>query len=284
MSTNKLKIINDPVHGFIKIPYEILYDVLEHRYFQRLRRISQTGLLSLVFPGATHTRFEHSLGSMHLAKKAWVKLAENQKRLALASTKYVNFCEREKQKDSKESIQHGLLAPTFSIIDEVFSSDYNLQCLRLAALLHDVGHPPFSHSGEQFLPSWEDLYTASLQAPQYLKDYLKIQSMERKSERSSHEVYSFLLIDRILSDVYATAPDLSLKVAARDVISILCPLIAPVSDSELGKNKLNRLLNELVSGEIDIDRMDYLQRDARECGVVYGMFDEERLMDSICFY
>ena len=60
MSTNKLKIINDPVHGFIKIPYEILYDVLEHRYFQRLRRISQTGLLSLVFPGATHTRFHHA--------------------------------------------------------------------------------------------------------------------------------------------------------------------------------------------------------------------------------
>ncbi|MGZ5264841.1 MAG: HD domain-containing protein, partial [Kaistella sp.] len=64
--TNKFKIINDPVHGFIKIPYEILFDVIEHRYFQRLRRISQTGLLNLIFPGATHTRFHHALGAMHL--------------------------------------------------------------------------------------------------------------------------------------------------------------------------------------------------------------------------
>jgi HD superfamily phosphohydrolase len=54
---NKLKIVNDPVHGFIKIPYEILFDVIEHPYFQRLRRISQTGLLSLVYPGAMHTDF-----------------------------------------------------------------------------------------------------------------------------------------------------------------------------------------------------------------------------------
>ena len=63
---NKLKIINDPVHGFIKIPYEIIFDIMEHRCFQRLRRISQTGLLSLIFPGATHTRFHHAIGAMHL--------------------------------------------------------------------------------------------------------------------------------------------------------------------------------------------------------------------------
>ena len=63
--TNKFKIINDPVHGFINIPHEILFDVIEHPYFQRLRRISQTGLLNLIFPGATHTRFHHALGAMH---------------------------------------------------------------------------------------------------------------------------------------------------------------------------------------------------------------------------
>ena len=66
MSTNKLKIINDPVHGFVKIPYEILYDVLEHRYFQRLRRISQTGLLSLVFQELLIPDFIMLLGAMHL--------------------------------------------------------------------------------------------------------------------------------------------------------------------------------------------------------------------------
>ena len=111
MSTNKLKIINDPVHGFIKIPYEILYDVLEHRYFQRLRRISQTGLLSLVFPGATHTRFHHALGAMHLMFTA------------LESLKLKN----------------------------VKISDEEEKAALLAILLHDVGHGPYSHALESLL-------------------------------------------------------------------------------------------------------------------------------------
>ena len=111
MSTNKLKIINDPVHGFIKIPYEILYDVLEHHYFQRLRRISQTGLLSLVFPGATHTRFHHALGAMHLMFTA------------LETLKLKN----------------------------VKISDEEEKAALLAILLHDVGHGPYSHALESLL-------------------------------------------------------------------------------------------------------------------------------------
>lgn len=109
--TNKLKIINDPVHGFIKIPYEILFDVIEHRIFQRLRRISQTGLLNLIFPGATHTRFHHALGAMHLMFTA----LEN---LKLKGVKI-----------SKEEEKSALLA----------------------ILLHDIGHGPFSHALENIL-------------------------------------------------------------------------------------------------------------------------------------
>ena len=111
MSTNKLKIINDPVHGFIKIPYEILYDVLEHRYFQRLRRISQTGLLSLVFLVATNTRFHHALGAMHLMFTA------------LETLKLKN----------------------------VKISDEEEKAALLAILLHDVGHGPYSHALESLL-------------------------------------------------------------------------------------------------------------------------------------
>lgn len=111
MSINKLKIINDPVHGFIKIPHEILFDVVEHRYFQRLRRISQTGLLSLVFPGATHTRFHHALGAMHLMFTA----------LETLKLKGVKI--------SKEEEKSAMLA----------------------ILLHDVGHGPFSHALENLL-------------------------------------------------------------------------------------------------------------------------------------
>ena len=111
MSTNKLKIINDPVHGFIKIPHEILFDVIEHRFFQRLRRISQTGLLSLVFPGATHTRFHHAVGAMHLMFTA------------LETLKLKGI------KISKEEEKSAMLA----------------------ILLHDVGHGPFSHALESLL-------------------------------------------------------------------------------------------------------------------------------------
>lgn len=108
---NKLKIINDPVHGFIKIPYEILFDIIEHPYFQRLRRIGQTGLLNLIFPGATHTRFHHALGAMHLMftaletlKQKGVKISENEEKGAM-----------------------------------------------IAILLHDIGHGPFSHALESML-------------------------------------------------------------------------------------------------------------------------------------
>lgn len=108
---NKLKIINDPVHGFIKIPHEILFDVIEHPYFQRLRRISQTGLLNLIFPGATHTRFHHAIGAMHLMFTALETL---------------------KQKGVSISVEEEKGA-------------------MLAILMHDIGHGPFSHALESML-------------------------------------------------------------------------------------------------------------------------------------
>jgi HD superfamily phosphohydrolase len=108
---NKLKIINDPVHGFIRIPHEILFDVIEHPYFQRLRRIGQTGLLNLIFPGATHTRFHHALGAMHLMFTALETL-------------------RQKGVKITEDEEKGAM---------------------LAILMHDIGHGPFSHALENML-------------------------------------------------------------------------------------------------------------------------------------
>ena len=108
---NKLKIINDPVHGFIKIPHEILFDVIEHPYFQRLRRISQTGLLNLIFPGATHTRFHHAIGAMHLMFTA----------LETLKLKGVEITKEEEKS------------------------------AMLAILMHDIGHGPFSHALENML-------------------------------------------------------------------------------------------------------------------------------------
>lgn len=108
---NKRKIINDPVHGFIKVPNDLLYDLTEHRYFQRLRRIKQLGLTHLVYPGAMHTRFQHALGAMHLMSSAVETL------------------------QSKGNV----------ITDEESTA------VHAAILLHDIGHGPFSHVLEHSL-------------------------------------------------------------------------------------------------------------------------------------
>ena len=105
---NKLKILNDPIYGFITIPNELLFDIIEHKYFQRLRRISQMGLSYLVYPGAHHTRFHHALGCMHLMQK---------------SVRVLRFKGVEISEEEEEALQ-------------------------IAILLHDIGHGPFSHAME----------------------------------------------------------------------------------------------------------------------------------------
>ncbi|WP_282042567.1 HD domain-containing protein [Winogradskyella flava] len=107
-SNNKLKIFNDPIYGFITIPNSLIFDLIQHKYFQRLRRISQMGLSYLVYPGAHHTRFHHALGSMHLMQKA----------INVLRFKGVTISSDE---------ENGLL---------------------IAILLHDIGHGPFSHAME----------------------------------------------------------------------------------------------------------------------------------------
>jgi HD superfamily phosphohydrolase len=107
-NTNKLKIFNDPIYGFITIPNSLIYDLIQHPYFQRLRRISQMGLSYLVYPGAHHTRFHHAIGAMHMMQKA------------------VEVLRFKDVKISKEEEN----------------------ALYIAILLHDIGHGPFSHAME----------------------------------------------------------------------------------------------------------------------------------------
>ena len=105
---NNLKIFNDPIYGFITIPSSLIFDLIEHRYFQRLRRISQMGLSYLVYPGAHHTRFHHALGAMFLMQKA----------VQVLRLKGIQISEAEEE------------------------------ALNIAILLHDIGHGPFSHAME----------------------------------------------------------------------------------------------------------------------------------------
>jgi HD superfamily phosphohydrolase len=108
MLTNKRKIINDPIYGFVTIPNELIYDLINHPYFQRLRRIKQLGLTNLVYPGALHTRFHHAIGAMHLMQEAVLNL--KQKKVAITA-------------DEENAVL-------------------------IAILLHDIGHGPFSHALE----------------------------------------------------------------------------------------------------------------------------------------
>ena len=188
---NKLKIINDPVHGFIKISYEIIFDIMEHRCFQRLRRISQTGLLSLIFPGATHTRFHHAIGAMHLM---------------------FNALEILKQKGVKISTEEEKGA-------------------MLAVLLHDVGHGPFSHALENILmDNWH------------------------------HEKLSLLLMEQLNEEF---SGELTIAI-------------------QMFQGKYHRkFFNQLISSQLDVDRLDYLKRDSFYTGVSEGNINTQRILSTL---
>ena len=108
---NKRKVINDPVYGFINIPTDLIYDLIQHPWFQRLRRIKQLGLTEYVYPGALHTRFHHAIGAVHLMNNALLHLRE--KGIAI--------------------------------------SEDEMEASFVAILLHDIGHGPFSHTLESIL-------------------------------------------------------------------------------------------------------------------------------------
>lgn len=185
----KQKVINDPVHGFIAIHDELIYAIIEHPYFQRLRRIKQLGLTDFVYPGAHHTRFHHALGAYHLMRKALITLKH----------KGVEISPEEEQG------------------------------AQIAILLHDIGHGPFSHTLEHTL----------------MRDI-------------SHEEISLLFMESLNAEFQGQL-DLAIKIF---------------------KNKYpKKFLHQLVSGQLDVDRLDYLTRDSFFTGVSEGVINYNRLID-----
>ncbi|MBE7692549.1 HD domain-containing protein [Tenacibaculum finnmarkense] len=162
---NKLKIINDPIYGFITIPNTLIFDIIEHPYFQRLRRVSQMGLSNMVYPGANHTRFHHAIGCMHLMQKA-VHVLRNK---------------------------------------EIAISDDEANALYVAILLHDIGHGAFSHALEHSIVSGVSHEEISLKFMKALNDEfggklsLAIQIFEGKYPRKFlyQLISSQLDIDRL---------------------------------------------------------------------------------------
>lgn len=187
-SSNKKKILNDPVYGFITIPTELLFDLVEHPYFQRLRRIKQLGLSEYVYPGALHTRFHHALGAMHLMGQAMQTLQSKGHRI----------------------------------------SDAECEAAQIAILLHDVGHGPFSHVLECCL-----------------------------LDNVHHEAISLMLMHE-LNQQFKGALSLAIR---------------------MFEGTYERpFFHQLISSQLDMDRMDYLNRDGYYTGVAEGAIGAERII------
>jgi len=229
---SKPAIIRCPIHGSISISQGELA-LINSPYLQRLRCISQLGFTSFVFPGAVHTRFSHSLGAMHLAGRVFDQLLLN--------------C-RGSFEDRYDGEQ----------------LNYFRRILRLCALLHDIGHAPFSHAAESLLP-----HLSALQLPGEIAG--------DEDRKATHEDFSHLLV----YDLAASASLIPMA-EAEDIICILSKNRKPSArfQDRSGHPVIYPLLCQLISGEIDVDRMDYLLRDSYFAGVPYGKFDLERLISS----
>ena len=186
--TNQLKILNDPIYGFITIPNTLIFDLIEHPYFQRLRRISQMGMSYLVYPGAHHTRFHHAIGCLYLMQKA----------VRVLRFKGIQITEDEEN------------------------------AVYVAILLHDIGHGPFSHALELSIV-----------------------------ENISHEEISLKFME-VLNDEFAGKLSLA--------ISIFKGVYH------------KKFLNQLISSQLDMDRLDYLRRDSFYTGVAEGTISSDRLI------
>jgi len=185
---NKLKILNDPIYGFIQIPNSLIFDIIEHPYFQRLRRISQMGFSSLVYPGANHTRFHHALGCIHLMQKA----------VRVLRIKQI----------------------------EISKEEENALCI--AILLHDIGHGAFSHALENSI-----------------------------TNGISHEEISLKFMKK-LNDDFDGKLNLAIEI--------------------FEGNYHRKFLYQLISSQLDIDRLDYLKRDSFYTGVTEGNISSDRLI------
>ena len=185
---NDPKIINDPVFGFIRIPRGVLLDIVKHPLFQRLNRISQLGLASVVYPGARHTRFQHSLGAFHLMSEAVLSLQQKGQ----------------------------------------FIFDSEAEAVLAAILMHDIGHGPFSHVLENTLISG-----------------------------ISHEDLSLMMMEQINRDMNG---QLNLAIS--------------IFKDEYPK----RFLHQLISSQLDMDRLDYLRRDSFYTGVTEGNIGSARII------
>ena len=204
----------DPLYGFIYVD-DLEKKIIDSSAFQRLRNIKQLGMTYLVYPGATHTRFEHSLGTMEAASRMFDNIVS--------------------KNDNKEILKWGK--------EDI---NYFRKILRLSALLHDIGHLPFSHSAEREL-------------------------MPKEMGFENHEDYTYAIIKDFYEITKIIESDLGKEESER---------IASIAASK-HLEKEDEFLNSLIAGELGADRIDYLIRDSHHIGVYYGRFDYHRLFQTL---
>lgn len=221
----------DPVHGFVYLS-EAEWAVVDCPTFQRLRDIRQLAMAHLVYPGATHTRFEHSLGCLHLSGQIYKAV------------------DRQVEQKTCENF-----ARAFRADDEQVQRGYQL--VRLAGLLHDLGHTPFSHSGEHLMPE---------------------EVIGHKKRRVTHEDMTARLIRGT-----EIAEVLRKQFGGGITEEIVAVATTPeTADLPSGADRSwYRFLNDILTGELGSDRMDYLLRDAVHSGQSVGLFDHRKLIDSM---
>ncbi|MCB0362962.1 MAG: HD domain-containing protein [Bdellovibrionales bacterium] len=240
--------IRDPIHGSLVFESGEVA-VIDSPAYQRLRKIKQLGFMEFSFPGATHNRYLHSLGVCHLAGRVFDQI--------FASYPFPQEGERIRLR----------------------------QCTRLAALLHDIGHGPLSHAIEEVMPLLDDLQVAVYQdrLPAELSLSSNSQADISSRARATHEDYTIKFIsDSSLTPVLRREfPDFSpLHVACLIDKSLKCP----DDFFQIGDQNFRTILSQIVSSELDVDRMDYLERDAYFCGTSYGRVELEWLIGNLSFH
>ncbi len=209
-------------------PEEI--SVIEHPFFQRLRNIKQLGFSEYVFPGATHSRYLHSIGVLEVATRAFDQL-------------FKHLPDTNEKKRLKETV-------------------------RMACLLHDIGHAPLSHTTEFVMPN-----VSELQLPNHF--------VEDNTRQATHEDYTIKsIIDSSFTSSFTKVVN-KFGITHEQVAELI--IGRTKSDDYFTINNVNYfpLLHQLVSSEMDCDRMDYLLRDSYFCGVSYGKFDLDWIIDNL---